>query len=147
MFAVVVAIAVLQPAWRYPLVDLPISLFAFCWINACVGLSRDEHGKHNPMLRVLESRAMVSLGGFSYSVYLVQHPLLRLSEKAFNRMHLSHDANLLAHLFVVTPIVLGVAWVFSEFFERPFTSGGILLPALKRRLTATSQSRATRTSA
>jgi peptidoglycan/LPS O-acetylase OafA/YrhL len=136
MFAIVVGIAVLQPAWPYPLIDLPISLFAFCWINACVALSQDEKGKRNPMLRVLESRTMVTLGAFSYSVYLVQHPLLRLSEKAFNRMGLSHDANLLAHLFIVTPIVLAAAWVFSELFERPFTSGGILLPMLRRRFAA-----------
>jgi peptidoglycan/LPS O-acetylase OafA/YrhL len=131
-FAVVVALAVFEPAWPYPLIDLPISVFAFCWINACVVLSR-QAGARNLVLRALESRALVYLGGFSYSVYLVQHPLLRLSEKAFNRFGLSHDANLLAHLFVVTPVVLAVAWVFSELFERPFTSGGILIPALKRR--------------
>jgi peptidoglycan/LPS O-acetylase OafA/YrhL len=131
VFAVVVAIAYFQPAWPYPLVDFPISVFAFCWINACLQLTRQT--KTNVVLRALESRTLVYLGGFSYSVYLVQHPLLRLSEKAFNRFGLSHDANLLAHLFVVTPIVLAVAWVFSELVERPFTSGGILIPALKRR--------------
>jgi peptidoglycan/LPS O-acetylase OafA/YrhL len=133
-FAVVVIIAYLKPAWPYPLIDFPISLFAFCWINSCLQLTR--RGESNVLLRALESRTLVYLGGFSYSVYLVQHPLLRLSEKAFNRMGLSHDANLLAHLFLVTPIVLAVAWVFSELVERPFTSGGILVPALKRRFTS-----------
>lgn len=130
-FAVVVAIAYFQPAWPYPLIDFPISVFAFCWINACLQMTR--RGESNVVLRALESRTLVYLGGFSYSVYLVQHPLLRLSEKAFNRFGFSHDANLLAHLLVVTPIVLAAAWVFSELVERPFTSGGILIPAFKRR--------------
>jgi hypothetical protein len=31
---------------------------------------------------------------------------------------------------------VAVAWVFSELFERPFTSGGVLIPALRRRFSA-----------
>lgn len=131
-FGVVVVLLWVDPPWRFPLIDFPISVFAFCWINACAQLT--QRGASNWMLRLLQSRFLVYLGGFSYSIYLVQHPILRLSEKVFNSLRLSHDANLLAHLLLVTPVVLAVAWVFAELFERPFTVGGVLLPALKRRL-------------
>ncbi|HYP87616.1 MAG TPA: acyltransferase [Polyangiaceae bacterium] len=134
LFVLVVVLLSVHPNWRYPLIDLPISLFAFAWINACAQLVKA--GRSNLMLRVLQSRALVYSAGFSYSLYLVQHPILRLTEKAFAKLRLSHDANLLAHLFAVTPIVVAVAWVFSELVERPFTNGGVLIPALKRRFSA-----------
>jgi peptidoglycan/LPS O-acetylase OafA/YrhL len=133
-FAVVVLTACVGSTWPYPLVDFTISVFAVCWIVACVQLSKRAEPKRSLMLRVLEWRPFVYLGGFSYSLYLVQHPLLRLSEKVFNRMGLSRDLNLLLHLVAVTPIVLLVAWFFSELFERPFTTDGVILPAIRRRL-------------
>jgi len=133
-FLCVALIAVVEPSWPYPAIDLPVSLFAFCWINAGVQLTNRGAEQKSLMLRVLGSRALVYLGGFSYSLYLVQHPLLRLSEKVFNHLELSRDANLVLHLLVVTPVVMAVAWVFSELFERPFTSGGTLLPALRRQM-------------
>lgn len=131
-FASVVLIAVFWPNGPFPIVDLAVSLFAMSWINACVQLSAAP--AHGWMLRILQWRPFVYLGGFSYSLYLVQHPLLRLSEKVLNRLGLSADANLLSHLVFVTPVVLVVAWLFAELFERPFTTGGVLLPALMRRL-------------
>jgi peptidoglycan/LPS O-acetylase OafA/YrhL len=133
-FALVVLVAVFGSTWPYPVVDLTISVFAVCWIVACVKLSVASAVRPSLMLRVLEWRPFVYLGGFSYSLYLVQHPLLRLSEKVFNRLGLGHDANLLLHLLVVTPIVIGVAWIFAELFERPFTNSGLVLPAIMRRV-------------
>lgn len=128
----IVAVAAVDPAWPYVVVDFGISVFAFAWIGWCVEVSQSGASK-GWVLRCLESRALVYIGGFSYSLYLVQHPLLRFSEKALNKLHVGHDANLLLHLFIVTPVVVLVAWVFSEFFERPFTTGGMLWPALQRR--------------
>ena len=39
-----------------------------------------------------------------------------------------------AQLLVTTPIVIAVAWLFGELFERPFTGGGVLLPRLAPKL-------------
>ena len=128
----VVAIAMIAPSWPYLVVDFGISVFAFSWIGWCLEVTQSGAAK-GLVLRFLESRALVYLGGFSYSLYLVQHPLLRFSEKALNKLHVGHDANLLLHLFLVTPVIILVAWVFAELFERPFTTGGLLWPALQRR--------------
>ncbi len=50
---------------------------------------------------------------------------------------MSHDAIMLCSLLIGTPLVLGLAWVFSEFFERPFTTGGVLWPRLRARFRRT----------
>ncbi len=126
-------VAYLAPNWHYAFVDFGISVFAFAWIGLSVVQSRASGQKRSKLLSFLESRALVYLGGFSYSLYLVQHPLFRLSEKIFNKLHVGHDANVLLHLLVVTPVIIAIAWLFAELFERPFTTGGVLWPALQRR--------------
>lgn len=117
----------------YPVVDLIVSLFAFCWINAAARVTlRGERG--GPLHRLLCTPAAAALGGFSYSLYLIQHPILRLTEKLVDRLPFGIDGKVLAHLFLGTPVVMCAAWLFAEFFEKPFTTGGTLLPALQRRL-------------
>ena len=123
-------------SWPYPVLDFVVSLFAFAWINACVARSQLHLEARSLMLRILGSRALVYLGGFSYSLYLIQHPMLRFLEKGVARLHWGPDASALAQLFLATPIVMAAAWLFSELFERPFTSGGIVLPALRRLISA-----------
>jgi peptidoglycan/LPS O-acetylase OafA/YrhL len=120
-------------SWPFPVIDLVVSGLAFCMINDCVQRST-QPGRPDWFSSFLSSKALVYVGGFSYSLYLVQHPVLRFTEKALNRMPLSYDANVVVHLLLVTPLVMAVAWVFSELFERPFTTGAVLWPALQRRL-------------
>jgi peptidoglycan/LPS O-acetylase OafA/YrhL len=134
-FGTLVCLAALgfAASWPYPVVDLVVSFFAFSWINACVAEGAGENESHGFVLRLLSSRPLVYLGGFSYSLYLVQHPMLKLIEKAEGRLHLSDDGYAILQLVVTTPVVMAAAWLFSELFERPFTVGGILLPALRRR--------------
>ena len=119
--------------WPLPATDFFVSMFAFCIINACVARSRRSQQK-SWMLEFFGSRTLAYIGGFSYSLYLVQHPLLRLSEKMVGRLSVSYESNLQIHLVFVTPLVIALAWIFAEVFERPFTTGGVLLPALGRRL-------------
>jgi peptidoglycan/LPS O-acetylase OafA/YrhL len=106
--------------WPRPLVDLVVSVFAFCLINACAQRASAGAEKTGPLLRVLGSRALVFVAGFSYSLYLLQHPVLRFSERVLAALHLSSDAIVAAHLLVVTPLVMVLAWIFSELFEKPF---------------------------
>jgi peptidoglycan/LPS O-acetylase OafA/YrhL len=123
--------------WPLPLVDSIVSLFAFFLINACTQVTTSPERRSSLLVRVLGSRALVYLGGFSYSLYLVQHPVLRLAEKVVAKLTKSVDANIQIHLLAVVPVTIAVAWLFAEFFERPFTTGGLILPAIRRRLLGT----------
>jgi peptidoglycan/LPS O-acetylase OafA/YrhL len=112
-----------------------VSLFAFFLVNACAQhLTTSSESQRSILVWALSSKALVYLGGFSYSLYLVQHPVLRLSEKVVARVTSTRDANIEVHLLVVVPATIAVAWLFAELFERPFTSGGIVLPAIRRRI-------------
>jgi peptidoglycan/LPS O-acetylase OafA/YrhL len=134
-FAMVVALVATGRAddWPYPVVHFVVTLFAFCLINVCVARSARGQESSSLLLRFFGSRTLVYVGGFSYSLYLVQHPVLRLTEKIVAKFAHTADAMVAIHLALITPVVVGVAWIFSELFERPFTSGGILLPAITRR--------------
>jgi len=136
-FAVIVALVATGRAdsWSFPSVDVIVSAFAFCLINACVTrTARPSQGSPSLLLRVLGSKTLVALGAFSYSLYLIQHPVLRLAEKVVAKLTSSHDTNIQFHLLVVVPITVAVGWLFAEFFERPFTSGGLILPAIRKRI-------------
>jgi peptidoglycan/LPS O-acetylase OafA/YrhL len=142
-FAFIVALVAsgLADAWSFPVVDFFVSLFAFFLLNACSQRCVDwssEKRQQSLLLRVLGSRGLVYLGGFSYSLYLIQHPVLRLAEKVVAKVTTTWDANIQLHLLVAVPFAIAVAWLFSELFERPYTSGGWLLPALRRRLVRSS---------
>jgi hypothetical protein len=45
----------------------------------------------------------------------------------------SYEQALLIQLIVGTPLVMAAALLFAEFFELPFTTGGRLVPYLRRR--------------
>lgn len=120
--------------WSLPIVDFIVSVFALSLINACAMRSAQPGAEQRSLLlRVLGSRSLVYLGGFSYSLYLIQHPVLRLAEKVVAKLTSSVDTNIQIHLLVAVPVTLFVGWLFAELFERPFTSGGIILPAIRRR--------------
>lgn len=136
MGLLVVLIVCIGSGWAdtlgYPVVDLTVSLFAFSWINACVQRTAGG-GAGGVGVRILSSKALVYLAGFSYSLYLVQHPVLRFTEKVVNRLRLGYDASIAVQMFVGISVVLATAWLFAEVFERPFTTGALLVPALRRR--------------
>ncbi len=134
-FIAIVALSVTGrvDAWPSPVVDLVVSVFAFSWINACAQRS-SSGAQSGPLLRALGSRTLVFIAGFSYSLYLLQHPVLRFSERVCARLHVGGDAMVAAQLFLVTPTVMVFAWLFSELFEKPFLGSSPLLPALRRKL-------------
>ncbi len=72
--------------------------------------------------RWLSSRVMVTLGVFSYSVYLIHQPLaLALGNFAASR-GFSNAENLAFALLMVVPGLLGLGYLFHLAFERPFLS-------------------------
>ena len=81
---------------------------------------------------VLGSKPLVALGAFSYSLYLLQHPLLRLTEALLGRTDLGLEAVLWVQLIVGTPLIMFVSRIFAEFFEMPFTTGSRALQRMGR---------------
>ncbi len=65
-------------------------------------------------------RPLIKLGAFSYSLYLMHHPILQILF-VFKPDWIRGDASELAYcLIAVLPLILVVTWVFSLAFERPF---------------------------
>lgn len=75
------------------------------------------------LLRFLEARWAVALGGFSYSLYLVHSPLVSLVHLLVHPWHLSNLAETSLVAGVSLPFVLLLAYVFHLAFERPFVAG------------------------
>ncbi|MEL6985837.1 MAG: acyltransferase family protein [Actinomycetota bacterium] len=81
----------------------------------------------------LGSAPLLSLGAFSYSLYLLQHPLLRFTEAILDRTSLGFEAVLWVQLIIGVPIIMVVSRIFAEFFEMPFTSGSPIVDRLGQR--------------
>jgi peptidoglycan/LPS O-acetylase OafA/YrhL len=83
---------------------------------------RSALGRRSLVARILAARPCVALGVFSYSLYLINEPLLVLATRLLARTSVS-DAGIVALVYlVVIPLILAVAYAFSLAFERPFIS-------------------------
>lgn len=119
-----VVLATVQPAWflgSYWLGDLYIGLFAALLILACAHSSKTK--SLGVVVHVLESRPLMTLGAFSYSLYLVHFPvLIKLQD-----ILVKHGAPNIVQFFVLlcvgAPLCLGMAYLFHLAFERPFMPG------------------------
>lgn len=78
---------------------------------------------HARTFRFLGGRFLVWLGGFSYSLYLVHHLVLQVAFVARPSWAGGFPSQFV-YLFLCLPIVVGVCWVFSHFFEQPFIGSG-----------------------
>jgi peptidoglycan/LPS O-acetylase OafA/YrhL len=119
-----------------PILDLIVSVMALAWILTCVRGSTLAARRGDPVPRLsrwLGSPPMVLLGGFSYSLYVLQHPLLRLTETVLGETSLSYEAILWVQLVIGTPFVMACSLLFAEIFEMPFTTGSHVLGAIRRR--------------
>lgn len=81
---------------------------------------RSVSGRQTIFHRVLESRPLVWLGLWSYSLYLIHSPLLGLGNLLALDMHMSTMGRFAFMIFVVTPMAAGVALVFHMLVERRF---------------------------
>jgi peptidoglycan/LPS O-acetylase OafA/YrhL len=80
-------------------------------------LAADPNGK---VAQALSGRALVHVGVFSYSIYLVHAPLLHLSWMALRPFQLSGDVEFALLCMVALPLIVLVCYVFHRLFERPF---------------------------
>ena len=75
----------------------------------------------SPFVRLLQSRFLVGIGAFSYSLYLIHQPIVGLLVEAmqWKRLHLS-TGSIWGFSFAALPLVVGLGYLFYLLFERPF---------------------------
>lgn len=119
-----VVLATVQPRWFgdfYWLGDLYIGLFAALLILACAQASKPN--ALTAVVRGLESRPLMTLGAFSYSLYLVHFPILIKLQDILHKHGASHLVQFFVLLCIGAPLCLGLAYLFHLAFERPFMPG------------------------
>ncbi len=84
--------------------------------------SPQTRGRSPLALRLMESRPAVTLGTFSYSLYLVHAPVLALCQSALRLLHLPPTLSLGLMLIVGVPLALLFSFLFHLAFEKPFLS-------------------------
>ncbi len=93
-------------------VPLGIALACLCMLGTV--------GGGGWLVRVLGAPLLATLGGFSYSLYLVHHPIEQVVY-ALRPAWVEGPWPLLGWLAAVgLPVMLALSWVFSLVFERPF---------------------------
>jgi len=120
-----VGLATMQPSWftgMYWLGDTYIGILAALLILACATPTAPGWLQTSGV-RVLESRSLMTLGAFSYSLYLVHFPILIKLQDIVHKHGASHLAQFFALLLLGVPLCLGLAYVFHLAFERPFMPG------------------------
>lgn len=98
-------------------------------------LARQIGGASRP-LAVLSWRPLVSVGSFSYSIYLVHFVLVIAVSKIASHVahHLgTHHLQTLFALVITLPLAVGAGYLFHLVFERPFMSkAGKPAPKMQR---------------
>ncbi len=75
----------------------------------------------NLVRSVLDWKPAMTLGGFSYSLYLIHAPLIQVVwQYGIAKLHYGMTASFLLLLTVGTPLIVAAAWLFSLIGERPF---------------------------
>lgn len=106
--------AAMRLSRSHPLLDVPLGIALAC---LC---ALGTMGGGGLAIRLLGARPLAALGGFSYSLYLVHHPVEQIVY-ALRPPAFADLAPTLAWLALVgLPAMLLTGWAFSLLFERPF---------------------------
>lgn len=119
-------VAALTPQWLesdfYWLIDVFVGAFTALFILAC-GNKSNRSWLYKAAVQGLESRVLMTLGAFSYSLYLIHFPILQRISDILRQHHFSHYFQFGFLLFVGMPVCLALAYLFYLAFEHPFLSG------------------------
>jgi len=83
-------------------------------------------------LRILESGPLVTVGRFSYSLYLTHLPVVALCYFGLRRLELTPDAEMLTLTALSLPVSLLFSYAFHRVFERRFVGSPPALFRLRR---------------
>ena len=101
--------------WLTSVLELPVAL-----ATAGVLVVASRQGRTR-LTRALGLRPLAFVGTFSYSLYLVQAPLLQAEwQYGLRPLHLGRGANLALLSGIGIALLLGAAYLFHLAFERPF---------------------------
>ncbi len=104
--------------------DTLVGMGVACLLIFCTRhLTGDGSLRQPLLLKVLESRVAVTLGAFSYSLYLVHQPVLTGLDLILHRAGLTTEPVFWLLLLLGVPSCLGVAYLFYLLFERRFLPG------------------------
>jgi len=108
------------PTWY---ADALVGLATVAVIVYFTHLGQSASSERSPVLKLLESRACVVLGTFSYSLYLTHAIVMTVIVRNVLRFHLIWAMNPIVFLLVGLPIILIAAYLFHLAFERRFMPG------------------------
>jgi len=83
-------------------------------------------------LRILQSGPLVTLGRFSYSLYLTHLPIVALCYFGLHRLELSPNAEMLSLIALSTPLSVLFSYGFYWLFERRFVGAPPAFFSLRR---------------
>jgi peptidoglycan/LPS O-acetylase OafA/YrhL len=98
--------------------DLLIAISVAAFIAA--GTRHQRYGGTWPILRFLQCRPVFALGAFSYSLYLLHLPIVRVLDVLLDR--LAPLPQMTLYVCVAAPLIIAFAWCFYLVLERPFIS-------------------------
>lgn len=101
-------------------IDLLAGFCTTCFIIYCTQHLLKATVSRPAALVILESKAAVGLGKFSYSLYLVHAPVLALCYAYLRNVHLAPVATLVLVIAIGVPMSLLFSYLFFLAFERPF---------------------------
>jgi peptidoglycan/LPS O-acetylase OafA/YrhL len=103
--------------------QVPDLLVGAATVSAMIALTQAvQNGLRPWALRVLERAPLVSLGRFSYSLYLLHAPLLALFFVIARKLGLGLTSIQFFILVVGLPVTVMASYVFYLVFERPFVN-------------------------
>jgi peptidoglycan/LPS O-acetylase OafA/YrhL len=70
--------------------------------------------------KLARTPALVKVGSFSYSLYLIHEPFVHIAYALISRRQLSPAAQLLVYELIVMPLCVVLGYVFYLLVERPF---------------------------
>jgi peptidoglycan/LPS O-acetylase OafA/YrhL len=118
-------ITLLPARWRSVLgweTDALMGAATFSFVVYCACCATHPHGHRPAILRLLENRWTVLLGGFSYSLYLMHLPIEWMWQPLTRKLHIFGNALYAFEWLVALPSAVMVSYLFYLAVERHFVN-------------------------